>query len=220
MDERGKQILSLAEKKVLNAFASEEGSHDLHHIFRVRENARWIMQNEGDGDPFFVELSALLHDVGDPKFFDGDIQKGGVHLEEWMQELGLISTEMERSWDIISSVSFKGLGADDRATDIDARIVQDADRLDAMGAIGIARAFAFGGSKGRPIHIPEQEAEIHRDHKEYLDSKSPTVQHFHEKLFHLKERMKTDTGRRIAEERHRFMEKYLERFHQEWAGKA
>lgn len=218
MDERQKGILDLAEQKVLDAFSHQEGSHDHYHILRVRNNARLIMQGEGEGVPFFVELTALLHDVGDPKFFDGNISKGEARLKEWMEELRMSPEEMGHSMSIIRNVSFKGKGVEDDVDEPDARIVQDADRLDALGAIGIARAFAFGGNRGRPLHIPEQEVYPHGSYEEYLASRSPTVQHFHEKLFHLKDRMKTVTGRRLAEERHRFMEAFLERFHQEWGG--
>ncbi len=220
MDEHRKKTLDAAERKVMAAFGQEEGAHDHYHIFRVRDNALWIMEQERSGDPYFVRLGALLHDVGDPKFFDGDIEKGETRLKEWLDELEILPEDRARILKIVRNISFKGSNVKDEAPDVETKIVQDADRLDAMGAIGIARAFAFGGNRGRPIHIPGTEAEAHSSYDRYLASKSPTVQHFHEKLFHLKDRMKTETARGIAVERHRFMEAYLERFHQEWEGKA
>lgn len=220
MDERERRILDAAEKRVHREFAGEGSGHDHYHILRVRDNALRILEEEGEGEPFSVELLALLHDVGDPKFFDGDPAKGKACLRGWMKELGLEQEERERFERTVDGISFKGSGVEDPDLPIEGRIVRDADRLDAMGAIGIARTFSFGGSRGKPIHIPDSTPSEHASYEEYLRSQGPTIDHFHEKLLHLKDRMDTKAGKRLAAERHRFMEEFLERFHQEWEGKA
>lgn len=220
MDERKERILRLAEEWVKEAFQGEGSGHDVHHVLRVRDTAMRIHEEERKGDPFRIELGALLHDVGDPKLHDGDPEAGRKTLERWVRDLGLEKDEKESVLRLVEHVSFKGSGVKDQVPDEETAIVQDADRLDAIGAIGIARTFAFGGSRGRPIHLPEEGASGHDSYDAYLRSQSPTIAHFHEKLLLLKDRMKTPAGRRIAEERHRFMERFLERFHKEWEGKA
>lgn len=220
MGERESKILQDLEERVIAAFRGEGSGHDHHHILRVKENARRILEEEGEGNSFLVASGALLHDVGDPKFFDGDPERGNAEFEEWIKSVDLFEEEAERLRRIHRSVSFKGAGVEDAVPDRECAIVQDADRLDAMGAIGIARAFSFGGNKGRPIHVPGEEGSWHGNAEEYRSSESPTIAHFHEKLLHLRDRMKTDTGMRWAIERHRFMETFLDRFHKEWKGEA
>ncbi|MFB6257600.1 MAG: HD domain-containing protein [Flavobacteriales bacterium] len=215
-----KRLLEELERSVVERFRKKDAAHDHHHILRVRDNSLKIQEGEREGDPFLIQVAALLHDVGDPKFFEGDVEQGKLHLREWMSAFELEEKERDQLERIIQCVSFKGKGVRDDAVGTEGMIVQDADRLDAIGAIGIARAFAFGGSKERPIHTPENGPEIHTDQEAYLASQSPTIAHFYEKLLLLKDRMKTSTGKRIATERHRFMEEFLHRFFQEWEGRA
>jgi uncharacterized protein len=207
MGEREEKLLEKARSFVLKGFSGEGSGHDHHHILRVHDRALKIHREEGEGDRFFIEMAAFLHDVGDTKFYNGDPEEGKRRLEEWMGAIGLLEEEKERIRRIVAGVTFQGAGKDDAVPDNETAIVQDADRLDAMGAIGIARAFAFGGSRGRPLHVPGSDG-----------SEGASIEHFHEKLLLLKDRMKTQTGKRMAEDRHSFMESFLERFHEEWNG--
>lgn len=193
-----------------------EGSgHDWWHVHRVRNVALRLAEEEG-ADPFVVELAALLHDVADHKFHGGDETAGPRAAREWLEGLGVDEPAVAHVSAIVAELSFRGAGVPTPMSTREGEVVQDADRLDAIGAIGVARTFAFGGSRGRPLHDPEAVPEAHGSFEAYKASRGPTVNHFHEKLLLLRDRMNTRAARRVAEERHRFMEAFLERFHREW----
>lgn len=192
--------------------------HDFWHIHRVRNLALRIGSEVG-ADPFLVEMGALLHDVADPKL-NGSPEAGLRVLSGYLDACGLAASRRERLEDILARVSFGAEldGGQGSPKSAELQAVQDADRLDALGAVGIARTFAYGGSRGHAMHDPEAPVRERMDQAEYRTGRSTSVNHFHEKLFKLKDRMNTPSGRALAEERHRFMAEYLERFHKEWSG--
>jgi uncharacterized protein len=203
---------SLYVKKILEG---AEGGHDWYHTERVWKTALFIREKEGKGDLLTIELASLLHDISDPKFNGGD-EEAGVRLATgFLTEEGLDSERTDHIGQIIRNVSFKGGHEMAEIDTIEFRIVQDADRLDALGAIGIARTFNYGGYKNLPIHDPTIPVTEYEDSGSYYRSKAPTINHFYEKLLKLKDLMKTSTGRALAEERHEFMLQFLERFYRE-----
>ena len=193
--------------------------HDWWHVYRVWKMARRIGHAE-QADPLVVELAALLHDIADWKLLDGNLSVGPTRAKEWMDSLGIEPSIVDHVCQIIAGISFKGAAGEQPPLSLDGKVVQDADRLDAMGAIGIARAFAYGGAKGRAIYDPAVQPTEHRTAEAYLKSGGHTINHFYEKLLLLKDRMNTTTGRAVAEERHQFMEDYLRHFYEEWEGDA
>ena len=202
-----------------------DGSHDWWHVHRVWRSAQAIAAGEvaagREVDLLVVELAALLHDIADWKFHDGDEAAGPRAARAFLEGERVAPETVEHVTDIVARVSFKGAGVPDVMPTLEGRIVQDADRLDALGAVGIARTFAYGGHAGRPIHTPGEVAELHDDPAGYRARGSrASVTHFHEKLLLLRERMHTPTARRIADERHAYMEEFLARFEQEWDGRA
>ena len=204
---------------VKKTLADAEGGHDWFHIQRVYNNAQLIAKGE-KADLFVVKLGALLHDIADYKFHNGDESKGPLMASEFLENQNVSEVEINHVIKIIENVSFKGGNEAQTFTSIELQIVQDADRLDALGAIGIARTFNYGGFKGRAIYDPEIEPNLNMTKEEYKASTAPTINHFYEKLLLLKELMNTETGRKIAEERHNFMEDYLQQFYNEWDGLA
>lgn len=194
-----------------------EGSHDWWHVYRVWQMAKHLSEGE-QVDETLVELGALLHDIADHKYHGGDTSKGPRMAREWLEQLEVPERITEQVQDIIREVSFKGAQVPDRVSSTECQIVQDADRLDALGAIGIARTFAYGGSKGRLLYDPGEPPILHDTFEAYKASTAPTISHFYEKLLLLKDRMHTAKAKAIAAERHRFMEEYLERFYREWEG--
>lgn len=196
-----------------------EGSgHDWWHVYRVWKNCILISANE-EVDMFTVELAALLHDIGDWKFYNGDESVGPRLAREWLSKNGVDESIVQQVSNIIGKMSYKGKGVKSEMDTIEGMVVQDADRLDAIGAIGIARAFAYGGSKGREMYNPNRKPEYHETFEQYKSSNGTTVNHFYEKLLLLKDLMNTNTAKRIAAERHEFMENFLEQFYKEWSGK-
>ena len=199
---------------VREKFISSEGSHDWSHIERVIHNARIIQKNEG-GDLKIIELAALLHDIADHKFHNNDFEIGAKVAKQWIlnhyqdEEL---SVKIET---IVAAVSYKGALVLDDPLSLEGKIVRDADRLDAIGAVGIARAFAYGGSKNRPLFDRKIIPILHGTKESYAKSKSHTVNHFYEKLLLLSERMETKTAKEIAKRRHLFMVQYLKQFFNE-----
>lgn len=193
-----------------------DGGHDWFHIERVWKTARYIRDKEGAGDRQVIELGALLHDISDPKFNGGDEEKGCRIAGEFLSKEGLEPEKAEHVREIIRHISFKGGVVQDQIRSIEFQIVQDADRLDAMGAIGIARAFNYGGFRNRPIHDPETDLRLYKDPEEYHNSDAPTINHFYEKLLKLKDLMNTPTGSALAAERHEYMLGFLDRFYREW----
>ena len=201
---------------VKETLAGAEGGHDWYHIERVWKTARYIREKEGAGDLFTIELAALLHDISDAKFNGGDDEKGSRMASEFLQKQGLKQEMVDHIQSIIKHVSYKGGFAQDQISTIEFQIVQDADRLDAIGAIGIARAFNYGGFKNRPIHNPDMPLQEYNDSSAYHKSDAPTINHFYEKLLKLKDMMNTSTGKQMAEERHVYMLQFLDQFYREW----
>ena len=208
-----KEILEKIHQRVSELLKNEFTGHDFHHIQRVVNNTRRIAKDE-KCDLTYALLIAYLHDVGDYKIHDGEdkteVIAGGI-----LRELNFPESMITTIIADIQLVGYKG-GFNSKPEKIEVQIVQDADRLDAIGAIGIARAFAYGGKKGRLLHDPDYQPENFESAEAYQQSNPPTVQHFYDKLFNLKDLMHTETGKKIAEERHIFMEKYLEQFYSEW----
>jgi uncharacterized protein len=201
--------------KIEEKFKGESGGHDWCHVYRVWHLSKRIAEIE-KADVFIVELAALLHDIADWKYNDGDEYAGGKAARSLLTEYSLPDQVITLVVDIVDSLSFKGAGVDTTMKTIEGQIVQDSDRLDAIGAIGIARTFAYGGMKGRSIYDPEIKPFLHDSFETYKKSDSPTINHFHEKLLLLKDRMNTQTAKEIAIERHQFMEQFLSQFFREW----
>ena len=210
------KIIFKTEKFVQNYFKTEGSGHDWWHIFRVRNMALELRKSEG-GDPFIIEMAALLHDLDDWKLKKED---DAPNSRQWLKKVAVPKGIIELIEEIINEVSFKGAGIETPATTIEAKIVQDADRLDAIGAIGIARAFAYGGNKGRLIYDPNVKSQLHQNFDAYKKGDSPTIHHFYEKLLLLKDRLNTVSAKNIAKKRHRFMEMYIEQFFNEWENKS
>ncbi len=206
------EAIRLTENYVRNLFENDFSGHDWWHINRVRNLALKIAGKEG-GDRFVIEMSALLHDVDDWKINN---EENSSKALEWLKIIKVPDFISKRILDVIGQVSFKGAGVKNEAVSIEAKIVQDADRLDAIGAIGIARTFAYGGSKQRPIYLPEIKPELHINFESYKKTTAPTINHFYEKLLLLKNRLNTNTAIEIAKNRHTFMETFLEQFFKEW----
>lgn len=197
-----------------------EGGHDWFHIERVYHNAKLIARGE-NVDLFIVELGSLLHDIADAKFYDGDETIGPKKATQFLKGLEVEGAVILHIENIIRYVSFKNsLENKPQFDSIELQVIQDADRLDAIGAIGIARAFNYGGFKNRALYDPEIEPQLDQDKETYKKSKAPTINHFYEKLLLLKDMMNTKTGKKIAEKRHVFMQEYLDQFYSEWNGKA
>ncbi|HSQ44920.1 MAG TPA: HD domain-containing protein [Ginsengibacter sp.] len=194
-----------------------EGGHDWWHIERVWTNAKLIARTESV-NIFIVELAALLHDIADAKFYDGDENIGPKKAKEFLENFAIDAEIINHIEVIIRNISFKGGNFENNFYSSELAVVQDADRLDAIGAIGIARAFNYGGYKNREIYNPAVLPNLRMTKDEYKNSNAPTINHFYEKLLLLKERMNTETGKLLAKERHRFMENFLEQFYHEWQG--
>ena len=194
-----------------------EGGHDWFHIERVFKNAVLIAQEEVC-DVTVVKLGALLHDIADSKFHDGDEEIGPKIAREFLASENVSEEIIEHIIQIIKNISFKGGNFQKTFSSKESEIVQDADRLDALGAIGIARTFNYGGFKNRAIYNPSISPKLNMTKEEYKKSDSPTLNHFYEKLLLLKDKMNTQKGKTVAEERHQFMEHYLEQFYKEWEG--
>ena len=204
---------------VKQALKGAEGGHDWFHTQRVFKSALFIAKDEHKADPLVVGLGALLHDIADSKFHDGDEAVGPEMAHGFLTELGVPKKVINHVVNIIENISFKGGNFDQSFRSLELDIIQDADRLDAIGAIGIARTFNYGGFKNRALYDPEIPPQMNMSKEEYKKSTSPTINHFYEKLLLLKDRMNTKTGKKLAEQRHRFMEDFLEQFYEEWEGK-
>ena len=207
-----KTILFVKEK-----LENAEGGHDWFHIERVYKNAVSISKNEVC-DTTIVQLGALLHDIADSKFHNGDETVGPRIAREFLELENVAEEIITHVVNIIENISFKGGNFEKKFTSIELSIVQDADRLDAIGAIGIARTFNYGGFKNRTLYDPEIAPNSSMTKEEYKNNESPTLNHFYEKLLLLKDKMNTATGKQIAQERHRYMEGFLAQFYAEWEG--
>ncbi len=198
-------------------FSDDSSGHDWWHIYRVWKNAIAICEQER-ADRFTVELAALLHDLDDWKFNENEDETPS-RAKAWMESCDVNSEMIEKVCEIIMHISYKGARVENKMKSLEGLIVQDADRLDAIGAIGIGRAFAYGGYKNRPMYDPERSNNMHASFEEYKNSKSATINHFYEKLLLLKDMMNTGTAKRIAEQRHEVMLSFLSQFMNEWEGK-
>ena len=195
-----------------------EAGHDWFHTLRVYNNARLIAKSESV-DLYIVALGALLHDIADSKFHNGDDTVGPRVARKFLLQHNIDSFVIDSVIDIINNISFnKSLETNNKPNSIELDVVQDADRLDAIGAIGIARCFNYGGFKNRKLFDPSIKPNLKMSKKEYKNSKAPTINHFYEKLLLLSDKMNTKTGKKIAKERHQFMTEYLDQFHAEWEG--
>ncbi len=207
------QTVAFVREELKNA----EGGHDWWHIQRVWHTARFICQTE-KADALVVDLAALLHDIADAKFHGGNEEVGPAKAKKFLTQLGVGERCINHVVLIIKHISFKGGNFTQAFHSPELAIVQDADRLDALGAIGIARAFNYGGFKNRELYNPEILPQLNMTSEEYKKSTTPTINHFYEKLLLLKDRMNTLTGKALAIERHQFMETFLEQFYAEWKG--
>ena len=210
-----KVLVNQVFKIVKEKFNSLEGSHDWFHIERVYQMSKHLQKHEG-GNEEVIKLSALLHDISDHKYNGGDFDAGAKQAYQIIIENGGNSNTADKVARIVSQISFKGALVEEKTSELELKIVRDADRLDAIGAIGVARAFAYGGSKGSPLYNPDLPPTPHSNKEDYLNSKSHTINHFHEKLLLLRDRLHTGTARKIAEKRHLFMLDFLKQFHEEW----
>jgi uncharacterized protein len=209
------EIIQKTTDFVRKTLADAEGGHDWWHIHRVWINAKRIADVEADADILIVELAALLHDIADSKFHGGDEEIGPATAGKFLRELGLDESLIVHVQQIIRHISFKS-GFDQKTFHSkELEIVQDADRLDAIGAIGIARAFSYGGFKGREIYNPEIAPNLNMTKEEYKNAAAPSINHFYEKLLLLKDKMNTASGKEMALQRHHFMETYLQQFYSE-----
>jgi uncharacterized protein len=213
-----KDIIKQTVEFVKESLKGAESGHDWWHIERVWNNAKLLIKSE-EVDPFIVELAALLHDIADSKFHDGDEEIGPKKAGEYLKSIGIEDSQIVHIQQIIQNMSFKASLGTLNFSSKEMEVVQDADRLDAIGAIGIARAFTYGGFKNRELYNPGIPPALNMTKEEYKSSNAPTINHFYEKLLLLKDKMNTPTGLRIAEERHQFMLTYLEQFYNEWNGK-
>ncbi|MCF6332230.1 MAG: HD domain-containing protein [Draconibacterium sp.] len=209
------RYLRKTESYIQDHFQDEGSGHDWWHIYRVRNVALKLAEIEG-GNKFIIEMAALLHDLDDWKLNgESEVSK----TKRWLDDLGILISDKNKILEIIGQVSFKGAGVGNKAISIEAKLVQDADRLDAIGAIGIARTFAYGGSKGRLIYHPGIKPEMYDNFEEYKRNTAPSINHFYEKLLLLKNLLNTNSAKKMAEKRHRFMEDFLTQFYAEWRNK-
>ncbi len=224
-----KEIIEKTELFVKQTLSKDSTGHDWWHIHRVRNLAKRIARHEG-ADIFIVELAALLHDIGDYKFFQGNEEAGAVKVKEWLSSLEISPSLIDKIVEITSQISFmytlpdkgKVKGKKNSANSTlskELMAVTDADRLDAMGAIGIARTFTYGGFFNRPIYDPAIKPSKSITREEYKTTEAPSINHFYEKLLKLKDMMHTKLGRKMAKRRHRFLNLYLKHFFKEWKGK-
>ncbi|GAB7087723.1 HD domain-containing protein [Marinifilum fragile] len=211
------QIINQTVEFVKQTLANAEGGHDWWHIYRVWKTAKHLAQDE-KVDLFVVELGALLHDIADSKFHNGDESVGPKKAREFLVSQQVDEDVIVHVEQIISNISFKGGKEAQKFKSPELDVIQDADRMDAIGAIGIARTFNYGGHKNREIYNPEIEPNLNMTKEEYKNSTAPTINHFYEKLLLLKDRMNTKAGKTMAEQRHQFMEQYLDQFYREWEG--
>ncbi len=208
-----KETISFVKNKLKNA----ESGHDWFHIERVWKNSQKIAETE-NCNRLIVEMAALLHDIADSKFHNGNEEIGPETAMNYMNSLNLDKDSKLHIVNIIRNISFKGGHRHSDFNSIELQIVQDADRLDAIGAIGIARAFNYGGYKNRTLYDPDIKPDMNMSKEAYKNSSAPTINHFYEKLLLLKDLMNTEGGKKLAAERHLFMEQFLVQFYKEWNG--
>lgn len=213
-----KQIIESTKEFVKHSLNDAEGGHDWFHTLRVYNNALLIASDE-NVDEFIVAIGALLHDIADSKFNEGDETIGPKIAREFLFRCNVDSLVIEHVINIIENISFKkSLEKKELFSSPELQVIQDADRLDAIGAIGIARCFNYGGYKNRALYNPEIKPNLNMSKEEYKNSNAPTINHFYEKLLLIKDKMNTKTGKRIAQQRHNYLKEFLEQFYAEWNG--
>ena len=215
---KNQQAVNKTADFIKKKFTDDTTGHDWWHMYRVWQLAKHISKEEKGADPLVVELAALLHDIADWKFHSGDFEAGPKAARQWLESLNVDERTIQHIEEIVRNISFKGANIKPNLKTLEGQIVHDADKLDAMGAVGIARTFVFGGAHGRSLYDPDQ------PHlKEYTfvlseHNKTSAIHHFYEKLLLLKDRMYTKTGKKMAQHRHAYLESYLEEFYKEWNG--
>lgn len=220
LSDEQQQIIENVKQHLKKQFLDEPTGHDWWHIYRVYKMACTLSDKANQRhNRYIVELGALLHDIADWKFHDGDETEGPRQAETLLNSLSVEIEIINQVKAIIKEISFKGADVETPMSTFEGEIVQDADRLDALGAVGIARTFAYGGKAKRPMHDPDSNAESHSSFADYKNSKSSSVNHFYEKLLLLKDRMNTDIAKVIAQHRHEYMQNFLNEFYSEWDGK-
>ncbi|EAR02632.1 HD domain-containing protein [Maribacter sp. HTCC2170] len=214
-------IIEQTKTFVQKTLQGAEGGHDWFHIQRVFLNAKQIAKTE-ESNELIVSLGALLHDIADAKFYDGDETVGPKMAKDFLNSINVDQDIIDQVVYIINNISFKNSLSENQNqfSSIELRIVQDADRLDAIGAIGIARAFNYGGFKNRELYNPDIEPNLNLSKEEYKKSAAPTINHFYEKLLLLKEKMNTVGGKNMAQDRHEYMQGFLDQFYKEWNGES
>lgn len=203
---------------VKDKMLGEGSGHDWWHIYRVWQTSKTILKQEPLANPLITELGALLHDIADWKFHNGDFEAGPRAARAWLASLEVEERVITAVEEIARNTSFKGAKVKVERPTVEAKIVSDADKLDAIGAIGIARAFAYGGNKNRPLYEPDISPVEHETFEAYKNGGSHTINHFYEKLLLLKDQLETESGRKLAEHRHVYMEQFLDEFYKEWEG--
>ena len=211
------EIIQKTANYIKSRLDGEASGHDWWHVYRVWRLAKYLAKVE-QIDTFVVELAALLHDIADWKFHDGDESMGPKMARQWLESLCVEKESIDHVCQIIKDISFKGAQVVTPMKSKEGMVVQDSDRLDAIGAVGIGRCFAYGGYKNNPMYDPDMEPIMHTSAQNYKTNQSTSINHFYEKLLLLKDRMNTDAARVVAQERHAFMEQFLERFLLEWDG--
>lgn len=211
------QLIFNTQSYVQETLKDAEGGHDWFHILRVYNNAMRILESE-EAQVLVVKLASLLHDIADSKFHNGDECIGPLKAKAFLETQPIAKNDLEHILNIIQNVSYKGGHEQDDFQSIELDIVRDADRLDAIGAIGIARTFNFGGYKNNTIYDPDIVPEPHQSKAQYKKANAPTINHFYEKLLLLKDQMNTKTAQALAQKRHEFMQLYLDQFYKEWHG--
>ena len=201
--------------EIKGQFVNDTSGHDWHHINRVLNISRYLQSKEG-GNIEVIELAAILHDISDHKFNGGKLDEGGKVSQDILERHGVDRNTIESVRYIMDNISYKGAKTKAEMNTLEGQIVQDADRIDAIGAIGIARTFAYGGNTNQAIYDPELTVNMHESFKDYTNAKTCTINHFYEKLLLLKDRLNTETGKKLGQERHELMENYLNSFLQEW----
>lgn len=212
-----KNLIEQTAEFVKDSLKNAEGGHDWWHIYRVWQSAKTIAAKE-NVNMEVVELAALLHDIADSKFHNGNEEIGPQKAADFLLSISVDLETVHHVQEIIRNISYKTSFEGATFTSIELEVVQDADRLDAIGAMGIARAFSYGGFKQREFYNPDIPANLNMSKEEYKNSNAPTINHFYEKLLLLKDKMNTQTGRELAMQRHLFMEAFLEQFYAEWNG--
>lgn len=213
-----KLIIEKTKKFVKSKLGGEASGHDWWHSYRVYNNAVQLAHKEKKANMLIVELGALLHDISDWKFNNGDHLAGGNIAKDWLESLKVNKEIIDAVVEIMRDISFRGANESSPMKTIEGKIVQDADRLDALGAIGIGRTFSYGGVVGREMYNPNIKPVKHKNFEQYKKSNGPTLNHFYEKLLLLKDRMNTAAGKKMAKKRHLFMERFLAEFYEEWDG--